>query len=370
MLGHTAHADDSYYYGGIGAGQSRSDLDVNNLSATLAPGRQLTSLSKGDNDTGYKLFGGYQFTRNFGVEAGYFSLGRFDFGTTDTQGGTFNGVLRPRGVNLDLVFRAPMTEALSIIGRIGAAYSRTTGTFSSSTGVQPPGYTSAAHKVDAKLGGGLEYAFSSSTLLRGELERYRVSDASGGRTSVNLVSLSLVFPFGRSPSSSRAEATSSTPPMAALPTPMPAPEPVANITPLVIAPPAAAPVVLKHLSFSAESLFAFDRSELKPEGREALDQFARETEGLSFEGITVEGHTDRLGTEAYNQSLSQRRADAVKRYLVENGHLDTTKISAVGMGERQPVTDPASCLGKRPTPKLESCLQADRRVEVTVKGTR
>ena len=89
------------------------------------------------------------------------------------------------------------------------------------------------------------------------------------------------------------------------------------------------------MSFSAESLFGFDRSTVQPEGRSALDAFAGKLAGPQFDQITVKGHTDGLDTEAYNQQLSQRRADAVKSHLVTESKVDAGKITAKGHGRGQ-----------------------------------
>ncbi|MCY1370438.1 Outer membrane protein A [compost metagenome] len=86
--------------------------------------------------------------------------------------------------------------------------------------------------------------------------------------------------------------------------------------------------------------------------------------------MTVEGHTDRLGSDSYNQKLSEERATAVKNYLVTSGKLDGSKISAVGKGETMPVTKPGDCKGTKRTAALVACLQPDRRVDVEVTGTR
>lgn len=67
-----------------------------------------------------------------------------------------------------------------------------------------------------------------------------------------------------------------------------------------------------------------------------LDTFAGELKGTSYDVISIEGHTDRLGTAAYNQKLSAERADSVKSYLVSSGCVDATKISATAKGEIQP----------------------------------
>ncbi len=125
----------------------------------------------------------------------------------------------------------------------------------------------------------------------------------------------------------------------------------------------------RRVSFSADTLFAFDRSEIRPQGKVALDQFAHELGGTHFDAIPVEGHTDRLGSQAYNQKLSVRRAEAVKSYLVSAGGVDAARISAVGMSESQPVTKAEDCRGTKPNAKLVACLQPDRRVDVEVSGT-
>ena len=84
----------------------------------------------------------------------------------------------------------------------------------------------------------------------------------------------------------------------------------------------------------------------------------------------MEGHTDRLGSDQYNQKLSEERAASVKNHLVTSGKLDGSKISAVGKGESMPVTKPGDCRGTQRTSALVACLQPDRRVDVEVTGTR
>ena len=123
-------------------------------------------------------------------------------------------------------------------------------------------------------------------------------------------------------------------------------------------------------SVTASTLFGFDESAVRPEGKGALDNFSKDVSGTTFEAITVEGHTDRIGQPAYNQTLSQQRADSVKSYLVTEGKLDAQKISAVGKGSTVPVTQPGDCKGNTRSARLVACLQADRRVEIGVSATR
>jgi OOP family OmpA-OmpF porin len=158
-----------------------------------------------------------------------------------------------------------------------------------------------------------------------------------------------------------------------------APEPVAAAPapePVVVPPPPPPPPVVtpppapRKVTFSADSLFAFDKADVKPAGKQALDKFAAELRGVDFAVITVTGHTDRIGTHAYNMALSTRRAEAVKKYLVESAGIPAGKIAARGTDGSDPVTKPGDCKGKKATKKLIACLQPDRRVEVEVSGTK
>ncbi|MDO9131842.1 OmpA family protein [Hydrogenophaga sp.] len=361
------YQEPGFFYGGVSIGETRTDLDeaavANGLVGNAFPTGPASNFSTDDKDTGYKLFGGYQFNRNIAVEGGYFDLGRASFSST-TPSGDFNGGFRMRGLNLDLVGTLPITERFSVLGRVGVAMGRTrasfTGAGATAANVQDRNDT----KANAKVGLGVQYELSRSMWLRAELERYRVNNGVNGRNNVDLLSVGLVFPFNRAPAY-----------VAAAPAPYVAPAPAPMPAPIVQAPaPAPAPMpapapVPQRVSMSAESLFGFDASTVKPEGRAELDKFARDLSTANYQTVTVEGHTDRLGSDAYNQKLSEERAMAVKNYLVTNGRLDSSKISAVGKGESMPVTKPEDCKGNTRTAALVACLQPDRRVDVEVTGT-
>ncbi len=141
------------------------------------------------------------------------------------------------------------------------------------------------------------------------------------------------------------------------PPPAPAPRPA---TPA----PAPAPQVQK-ITLDSKVLFDFDRAVLKPEGKAAIDSMvvAKLAQMQKLEVVLVTGHTDRIGTEAYNQKLSERRADSVRDYLVSKG-VDKAKIETIGLGEKQPVVQ---CDQKNLKALIE-CLQPNRRVEVQAKG--
>jgi len=135
---------------------------------------------------------------------------------------------------------------------------------------------------------------------------------------------------------------------------------------------AAAPVArvvertTQRVNFDADALFDFDKATLRPAGRAALDEFSDKIRNINLEGIMATGHTDRFGSESYNQRLSERRAEAVKAYLVGTG-IDPNLITTEGKGETQPVTLVDQCPGPK-NAKVVACLQPDRRVTVEVTG--
>jgi OOP family OmpA-OmpF porin len=138
-------------------------------------------------------------------------------------------------------------------------------------------------------------------------------------------------------------------------TPAPAPEPIA------------ARMQTRKITFSAEELFDFDKAILKPAGKAGLDKLTNEINGVNYETVLVTGHADRVGSNQYNQKLSERRTNAVKAYLLSKGIPDS-RITASDMGETQPVTKMEDCKGPT-SKKLIACLQPDRRVEVDVTGS-
>lgn len=130
--------------------------------------------------------------------------------------------------------------------------------------------------------------------------------------------------------------------------------------------PAPVPTAEK-IKLSADALFDFDKAVLKPAGRASLDELATKAARVNLEVILAVGHTDRIGSAAYNQRLSERRANAVKAYLVGKG-IDSNRIYTEGKGKAQPVTG-TQCNGVKGRKALISCLQPDRRVEIEVIGT-
>jgi OOP family OmpA-OmpF porin len=149
----------------------------------------------------------------------------------------------------------------------------------------------------------------------------------------------------------------------------PAPAPAAAPRPPAAAPaapaarppaPAPAPAVgATKVTYAADAFFDFDKAVLKPEGRAKLDDLVSKIGGINLEVIIAVGHTDSVGTDAYNQRLSVRRAEAVKAYLVTKG-IERNRVYTEGKGEKQPVADNKTAEGRA----------KNRRVEIEVVGTR
>ena len=121
------------------------------------------------------------------------------------------------------------------------------------------------------------------------------------------------------------------------------------------------------VSFEAEPLFSFDKSVVRRDQRSKLDEFVAGLSGTQYDSVSVIGYADRIGTNEYNQKLSERRANAVKAYLVRQG-IPAGKINAEGRGESEPVTG-NTCSGQRGS-ALIACLEPDRRVDVSVTATK
>ncbi len=172
-----------------------------------------------------------------------------------------------------------------------------------------------------------------------------------------------------------------TPPAAAAPETRPSPAPAVPSTPAPapaeIAPPQAAPEPApqradaapadsaeqqpkaEKVTLESDTYFDFDKATLKAEGKRKLDELASRIAAMQLEVVVATGHTDWTGPDAYNRKLSERRARAVKNYLVDKG-LPADRIFTDGKGEKQPVA----------TNKTREGRAKNRRVEVELVGTR
>jgi OOP family OmpA-OmpF porin len=356
----TAFADDSGWYAGFNAGESRASIDDARITAgLLGEGFATSSISDDDSHLGFKIFGGYDFNRYFALEGGYFNLGRFGFTANTLPPGSLRGDIKLQGANIDALGKLPLGEKFSLFARVGLNYAKAQDSFSGSGAVSVIDPSPEKSSANHKFGVGAQYDFTRSVGMRIEAERYRIDDAVGNKGDVDLFSVGLVFRFGRTepPAPVVARAAVVAPVSESLPPPPPPP------------PPPPAPPTRIKVSFSADSLFDFAKDSVRPAGKQALDAFATQLKGAQFEVITVTGYTDRIGSHAYNMNLSTRRAEAVKSYLVETAGIPADKITARGADGSEPVTKPDECRGRQRSPKLIACLQPDRRVDVEVLGT-
>lgn len=142
--------------------------------------------------------------------------------------------------------------------------------------------------------------------------------------------------------------------------------PVVAPAPVAVAPPVAAPAVVPvpppaatKVTYAADAFFDFDKSVIKPAGKEKLDDLIGKIKDINLEVIIAVGHTDSVGSDSYNQKLSVRRSEAVKAYLVSKG-IEKNRVYTEGKGEKQPVADNKTAEGRA----------KNRRVEIEVVGTR
>ncbi|MDU1144860.1 porin OmpA [Aeromonas rivipollensis] len=318
-----AAGQDNTWYGGAKLGWSNFyGVDESNSISTE---------DKDDDEVGAGAFAGYQINQNLGIELGYDYLGKLKYNGT-RNGAVFNDDVEAQLAQLTLKLGFPVANNLDLYGRVGGGY----------------GWTSS-DKLDNDndftfVGAlGAEYAFNLDWAARLEYQYstpYGSREDTGLRMDNGLLSLAAVYRFGQ------------VPPAMPVAAPAPAPEPV---------------VVDKQFTLSSDVLFDFNKSTLKPEAGQALDTlYTQIEEARPKDGsATVIGYTDRLGSDAYNQKLSEQRAQTVADYLVGKG-LPAGKVNVEGRGESSPVTG-ESCTSQSRR-ELIVCLAPDRRVEVKVQG--
>ncbi|MCW9718467.1 porin OmpA [Avibacterium sp. 21-599] len=288
------------------------------------------------NSVTYGVFGGYQITDNFAVELGYDDFGRAKF----RKNGQTVSKHTNHGAHLSLKASYPIIEGLDIYGRVGTALIRSD--YKNKKGTTDGAFDKNEHslKVSPVFAGGLEYNLPSLPELALRLEYQwvngvgRLKDEDGYRVdytpSIGAVTAGLSYRFGQS------------------------------------APVVAPKVVSKTFALSSDVTFAFGKSNLRPEAQSTLDGIYGEIAQLKEANVAVAGYTDRIGSEAANLKLSQRRAETVANYLVSKG-VAQDAISATGYGEANPVTG-AKCDSVKGRKALIACLADDRRVEIAVKG--
>lgn len=334
-----ALADESAWYIGGNMGQSRAHLNEQKIADDVIPPSYInTYLNHNTIDLGYKVYGGYEINPRFSIEAGYFDLGEFQFNHTTVPTGQLSTNMQVRGMNLDVVGHLPLSEKFSAFARLGVNYALTQDTFTGTGAASTLGGKLSDRDTFPKAGLGLQYKFNDSWAARIEAERYRVSNAITDHNNIDLFSVGVVYKFGAKKK----------------------PEPVAA-APAPIAPPPAPR--FEKVTLSATELFNFDSSEVSEQAE--LEQLTTSLQTSSEpKEVKIVGYTDRIGSEEYNQALSERRALAVKNYMVGKG-VNSERLVTEGKGEKDPVVN---CTEKN-REKLIECLQPNRRVlidQVTV----
>ncbi|AHG78493.1 porin OmpA [Mannheimia varigena] len=303
------------------------------------------------NSVTYGVFGGYQILNqnNFGLatELGYDYFGRVRGNNGDERAVKHTA----HGAHLSLKPSYEIAPNLDAFGRVGVALVRNDykayGVAKDENG-NPA--TAKAHnlKPSLVLGGGLEYAITPELAARVEYQwlskagNYAKATRKAGNEQfvkyspdIHSVSAGLSYRFGQGAA------------------PVEAPE-----------------VVTKNFAFSSDVLFDFGKSSLKPAAATALDAAHTEISnlGLANPAVQVNGYTDRIGKEAANLKLSQRRAETVANYIVSKG-TNPANVTAVGYGEANPVTG-NTCDAVKGRKALIACLAPDRRVEIQVQGSK
>ena len=345
-----AIAQDSGWYGGANVGRSLATIDDPRITSGLqAGGLATSSISDRDRNNGFKLYGGYQLNKNFAIEGGYFDLGKFGYTATTVPAGTLTGDIKVKGLNLDLVGIVPLTEKFSVFGRAGLNYAEAKDTFAGTGAVRVTNPNPSKKGTNYKVGLGVQYAITEALAVRGEAERYRVDDAIGNKGHIDLLSVGLIYRFG---------AKAQAPAPVAAPALRPVPEIVSAAPAPPPPPPAPAPRFEKY-TLSSTEVFAFNSAELKPQ-QPKLDEIATALKANSeVNNVVITGYADRIGSPKANQTLSERRATAVKTYLTSKG-IEGNRLKAEGKGEANPVVE---CNDKKRS-ALIACLAPNRRVEV------
>lgn len=219
-------------YIGANVGTTRAKFNNDFVNNTLLnQGFSINSSTEDNRRTGYKLYGGYQFNRNFAVEGGYFDLGRFNYSVNTTPLGTFTSGTRVKGLNLDLVGMLPLTEQFSVFGKVGAAYAQSRANFAGTGSLPLINSPTSRNDTNLKVGLGMQYALTEALALRAELERYRINDPVRNRGNIDMASIGLVYRFGGKVQTPVAQAYV---PVVSAPPP----------APIYVAPPAPPPVVM------------------------------------------------------------------------------------------------------------------------------
>lgn len=347
----TTDYSEGWYMGG-NMGISTANIDKDKITQNFIN----PSYNDDEQDLGYKLFGGYQFNKNFALEGGYFNLGKFDY-SLSTPNGTLNGDIKVMGINLDAVAILPITEDFSAFARIGANYAQAKDSFATTGTISILDNSPKENDLNYKFGAGLQYALTKALALRLEAERYRINDAVGNDGDIDFFSIGLIYKFGV-----KTEVI-----------PVVEKEKVIAIISkkeeiLIIVTAVDAEEKIRESVIQDKTVvlvfedihFEFDKSTLNKEAKDALKKVIFQLKENPKITMHIAGYTSESGTQIYNQGLSERRAQAVKDYLVQENLFPVDKISVIGYGETKPAiyeVDPSNINSKAAKANMRVLLE-------------
>ncbi|MFK7855929.1 MAG: OmpA family protein [Granulosicoccus sp.] len=305
----------------------------------IEPESSTDALTVSDNsDTGAHLGVGFDLNRFLSVEGYVADLGTADIDFLGTPAGTVDYLVFGASA-LGYLFNSRSgfvlgdndaeglfrREGLSLYGRLGIGHMR-----NDSSRVE----SNRDYPTHAAFGAGLEYGFRNGFALRTELM--------GMDTDARYLNVGILKRFGD-------VAVAAPPPVPTPKVALPAPLPV---TPTAVTP--EEPEVFRAI-LAPFIYFEFDKSALSAQAKEKLDVFAQAIMEKDLD-IKVDGHTDWIAEEAYNVSLSIRRAEAVANYLIGKG-MDASRITTMGYGEARPASTNDTAEGRRLNRRTEIVIQ-------------
>lgn len=341
-----AAPQENTFYAGVKVGQASFHDGIKANTDATNPRSLDFGTGYNRNSFTYGVFGGYQILNrdNLGlaVELGYDDFGRVKF----KEAGKVATKHTNHGAHLSFKGSYEVLNGLDVYGKAGVALVRSDYKFYDvATGARDHEEGRHSLRTSGLFAVGAEYAVLPELAVRLEYQwltrvgKFRTQDTHNSSVDYNpwigSINAGVSYRFGQG----------------------------------AVAAPAMAPeVVSKTFNLNSDVTFAFGKANLKPQAQATLDGIYGEIAQINSAKVAVAGYTDRIGSDAGNLKLSQRRADTVANYLVQKG-VATNAISATGYGKANPVTG-ATCDQVKGRKALIACLAPDRRVEIAVNGTK
>ncbi|SQH97218.1 porin OmpA [Haemophilus haemolyticus] len=340
-----AAPQENTFYAGVKAGQASFHDGIKANTDATNPRSLGFGTGYNRNSFTYGVFGGYQILNrdNLGlaVELGYDDFGRVKF----KEAGKVARKHTNHGAHLSLKGSYEVLNGLDVYGKAGVALVRSDyKLYDVENGARDHKAGRHSLRTSGLFAVGAEYAVLPELAVRLEYQwltrvgKYREQNEANSSVDYNpwigSINAGVSYRFGQ------------------------------GAAPVVAAP----EVVSKTFNLNSDVTFAFGKANLKPQAQAALDGIYGEIAQVNNAKVAVAGYTDRIGSDAGNLKLSQRRADTVANYFVAKG-VSADAISATGYGKANPVTG-ATCDQVKGRKALIACLAPDRRVEIAVNGTK